>query len=49
MINIFNQKNMQDQGRLKGIDPTQFEQWLDEFMRTSIAENVSCISTIRDE
>jgi SPP1 gp7 family putative phage head morphogenesis protein len=48
-INVFNKKNMQDQGRVKGIDPTQVEPWLDEFMRTSIAENVSYISTIRDE
>ncbi|WP_169818527.1 minor capsid protein [Domibacillus iocasae] len=48
-VNNFNKKNMQDQGRVKGIDPTQFEPWLDEFMRTSIAENVSYISTIRDE
>lgn len=48
-INVFNKKNMQDQGRVKGIDPAQFEPWLDEFMRTSIAENVSYISTIRDE
>lgn len=48
-VNNFNKKNMQDQGRIKGIDPTQFEPWLDEFMGTSIAENVSYISTIRDE
>ncbi len=48
-INVFNKKNMQDQGRVRGIDPTQNEPWLDEFMRTSIMENVSYISTIRDE
>ncbi|WP_046180908.1 hypothetical protein [Domibacillus tundrae] len=31
-VNNFNKKNRQDQGRVKGIDPTQFEPWLDEFM-----------------
>ncbi|CAM4012121.1 minor capsid protein [Mesobacillus zeae] len=48
-INTFNSKNMADQGRIKGIDPTQYEPWLDEFMRSSITENVSYISSIRDD
>lgn len=48
-VNVFNVSNIQDQGKIIGIDPTQREPWLDEFMRTSIAENVSYISSLRDE
>lgn len=48
-LNAFNANNMQAQGRIKGIDPTQHEPWLDEYMRNCIHENVSYISTIRDD
>ncbi len=48
-LNLFNANNMQVQGKVKGIDPTQYEPWLESFMRTSVAENTSYITTIRDE
>jgi SPP1 gp7 family putative phage head morphogenesis protein len=47
-LNLFSTNNMQAQGRVKGIDPTQQESWLESFMKTSIAENVSYISSFRD-
>ncbi|MEK5340517.1 minor capsid protein [Weizmannia sp. FSL W8-1119] len=48
-VNAQSKANIQQQARIIGIDPTQSEPWLDEFMRSSINENVSYISTIRDE
>lgn len=48
-LNLFSQNTARAQGKVKGIDPTLNEPWLAEFMRISIAENVSYISTIRDE
>lgn len=51
-MNSLNQQsktNAQAQGRVHGVDPTVNETWLDEFMRNTIHENVSYISSIRDE
>ena len=48
-LNAFNANNMKSQGRINGIDPTAFEPWLAEYMRTTIAENVSYITNIRDD
>lgn len=51
-MNTLNQQsktNAKAQGRVHGIDPTQREPWLDEFMRNTIHENVSYISSISDE
>lgn len=48
-VNVFNAKNIQDQGKVIGIDPTQFEPWLDDFMKTSITENVNYITTIKEQ
>ncbi|WP_419882779.1 minor capsid protein [Peribacillus sp. B-H-3] len=48
-LNGFNSKNMQAQGRIKGIDPTLSEPWLADYMKTTISENVSYITTIKDE
>lgn len=48
-LNAFNANNMQSQGRIKGVDPTVHEPWLDEYMRISITENVSYITNIRDD
>lgn len=48
-INSYNANNMMAQGRIKGIDPTAYEPWLDDYMKTSITENVSYITNIRDD
>lgn len=48
-LNQYSENIARNQGKIKGIDPTQYEPWLDEYMRSSITENVSYISTIRDE
>lgn len=47
--NNFSKNLTQKQGQVKGVDPTQSEPWLNDFMKTAISENVSYISTIRDE
>lgn len=48
-VNLFNAENISQQGRVKGVDPLQNEKWLESFMRTTIAENVSYITNIRDD
>lgn len=48
-LNTFNKLNIQAQARVKGIELPSYEPWLDDFMKVTIAENVSYISTIRDE
>lgn len=48
-LNQFSAANARSQGRVKGIDPTENEPWLQEYMNTAISENVSYISSIRDE
>ncbi|KZE66787.1 hypothetical protein AWM68_20325 [Fictibacillus phosphorivorans] len=48
-VNVFNKNNIQKQGAIKGIDPTAYEPWLQEYMRSSVSENVSYISKLRDD
>lgn len=47
-LNLFNMKNMNDQARVAGVNPIQFEPWIDEYIQTSVKQNVSYISSIRD-
>lgn len=48
-INTTNKSQIGNQVRSQGIDPTQSEPWLSDFMDASIAENVSYIGSISDE
>ncbi|MED1201961.1 minor capsid protein [Heyndrickxia acidicola] len=48
-VNSLNKTNMDAQAKVRGINPIQSEPWLDEYIRTSIKENVNYISTIKDE
>ena len=48
-INLFNKHNIEKQLAVKGIDPTQREQWLDSFLNNKIKDNVSYIKNIEDE
>ncbi|EHJ7461852.1 minor capsid protein [Listeria monocytogenes] len=48
-INTTNKSQIGNQVRSQGIEPTQSEPWLSEFMDASIAENVSYIGSIADE
>ncbi|MFF5994269.1 minor capsid protein [Lysinibacillus sp. KU-BSD001] len=47
-LNQVNKKNMQQQGRVRGIDPTQGENWLDTFMQEAVEKNVGYITNIHD-
>lgn len=47
-LNLFNKNNISNQGKVKGIDPTVSEPWLESFMKTSISENASYITNIKD-
>jgi len=48
-LNQFNKNNMFQQGRVRGIEPTKTEPWLNTFMKSKVAENVSYITNIQDE
>lgn len=48
-VNEQSKNNARAQGRVHGVDPTKSEPWLDSYMRNTIHENVSYISSIRDE
>lgn len=48
-LNQFNKKNMEQQGKAMGIDPTQSEPWLKPFMEEAVENNVSYITNIRDD
>lgn len=48
-VNLLNKVNITRQGKLAGVAIPEREGWLDEFMRSSISENVSYITNIRDE
>lgn len=48
-LDNFNKNNIHQQAKVKGIDPTQTELWLDKFMTEKIKDNVSFITNIQDE
>ncbi|MFX3616233.1 MAG: minor capsid protein [Sporolactobacillus sp.] len=48
-LNQQSKANTDSQAKVHGIDPIKSEPWLDEFMRNTVHENVSYISSIRDE
>lgn len=48
-LNLFNMKNMNDQAKVASVNPIQFESWLDDFVQTSISQNVGYIKTIQSQ
>lgn len=48
-INKVNKTNMEQQGRVRGIDLTATETWITPFMKENIQKNVDYITNIRDE
>ncbi|EAD3671820.1 minor capsid protein [Listeria seeligeri] len=48
-VNTTSKAQIGNQLRSQGVDPTQSEPWLSEFMDASIAENVSYIGSISDD
>jgi len=48
-VSFFNRSNINDQLRVKGIDPTTGEPWLDAFVRASVQENVTLIKSIEQD
>lgn len=48
-VNTTSKAQIGNQLRSQGVDPTQSEPWLSEFMEASIAENVSYIGSISDD
>ncbi|MDF2657773.1 MAG: hypothetical protein K0Q94_564 [Paenibacillus sp.] len=49
-VSDFNRRNIDDQVEaVKGIDPTINEPWLDSFVRSSVAENVTLIQSIEQD
>ncbi|MGR6904740.1 phage minor head protein [Lysinibacillus sp. BSL11] len=48
-LNQVNKTNMEQQGRVRGIELTVTESWLAPFMKENIQKNVDYITNIRDE
>lgn len=48
-LNKVNKTNMEQQGRVRGIDLTSTEGWVAPFMKENIQKNVDYITNIRDE
>lgn len=48
-VNSLSKANVDSQAKVKGVNPVQTETWLDDYIQTSIKENVNYISTIKDE
>lgn len=48
-INAVNKNNVAKQLRVRGIDPSDSEPWINKFLKVKAAENASYITTIRDE
>lgn len=48
-LNQVNKTNMEQQGRVRGIELTATESWLAPFMKENIQKNVVYITNIRDE
>lgn len=45
-LNLFNMKNMNDQARVAGVNPIDTEPWIDDYIQSSIKQNVSYIKSI---
>lgn len=48
-LNQFNKNNINQQAKVRGIDPTQSEPWLNKFLEEKIADNVDYITNIEDD
>ncbi|EPF4505843.1 minor capsid protein [Enterococcus faecalis] len=48
-VNAFNKSNVNAQLAVRGINPLQTEPWLNNYVQTKIAENVSYVTNIRDD
>lgn len=45
-LNLFNIKNMNDQARVIGVNPIDTEPWIDDYIQSSIQQNVGYIKSI---
>ncbi|MED4455915.1 minor capsid protein [Metabacillus fastidiosus] len=48
-LNLFNMKNMNDQARVAGVNPIQHEKWLNDFVKSSVTQNVGYIKSIQSQ
>lgn len=48
-LNLFNMKNMNDQAKVAGVDLIGFEEWIDDYIQSSITQNVSYIKSIEEQ
>lgn len=48
-LNQVNKTNMEQQGRVRGINPNDSEPWLGPFMKENVEKNVGYITNIRDD
>ena len=48
-LNLFNMKNMNDQARVAAVNPIQHEGWLNDFVKSSVTQNVGYIKSIHSQ
>ncbi|USK71752.1 phage head morphogenesis protein [Peribacillus asahii] len=48
-LNLFNMKNMNDQARVAAVNPIQHESWLNDFVKSSVTQNVGYIKSIQSQ
>lgn len=48
-LNLFNMKNMNDQAKIAGVNPIDFEDWIDDYIQSSITQNVGYIKSIEEQ
>lgn len=48
-LNLFNMKNMNDQAKVAGVNPIGFEDWIDDYVQSSITQNVGYIKSIEEQ
>lgn len=45
-LNLFNMKNMNDQAKVASVNPIEFDEWMDDYIQSSITQNVGYIKSI---
>lgn len=47
-LNLFNMKNMNDQAKVAGVNLIDYEEWIDDYVESTVQQNVGYIQAIHD-
>lgn len=48
-LNLFNMKNLNDQAKVAGVSLISYEDWIDDYVQSSITQNVGYIKSIAEQ